>query len=292
MTDVALATAAELPSLIDDEDAFRTALEARDIAAEPVVWSDESVEWGEFDAVLVRTIWDYYRRANAFDAWLDRLDCATTTVWNSVRTLRWNSHKFYLRDLAERGVPTLQTAYLDRGAGVSLDGLMADCGWDEVVVKPAMSAGAFETKRISRADADAAQTWFEDLIARRDVLVQRFADEIEAGEWSLVFFDGAYSHAWNSLPASDDVTTFDGIDADYEPDSRVQRRASAALAATRDALDLDPADLPYARVDYVERDGDPVVLELELIEPFLGLERGAGATARFRDTLLAYYEGR
>jgi len=287
VTDVALATAAELPSLIDDEDAFRTALEARDITAEPVVWSDEPVEWGEFDAVLVRTIWDYYRRANAFDAWLDRLDCAPTTVWNSVRTLRWNSHKFYLRDLAERGVPTLQTAYLDRGAGVSLDGLMADRGWDEVVVKPAMSAGAFETKRISRADADAAQTWFEDLIARRDVLVQRFADEIEAGEWSLVFFDGAYSHAVRKHPEAGDfrVQSEHGgrVTAESPQAGLVEQAADVVAAVTAELRGQVPL---YARVDGIVRDEIFRLVEIELIEPELFFRADDGAGDRLAEAFV------
>ncbi|MFB6251636.1 MAG: RimK family alpha-L-glutamate ligase [Halobellus sp.] len=287
MTDVALATAAGLPSLIDDEDAFRTALDARGVTAEPVVWSDETVAWGEFDAVLVRTIWDYYRCEDAFDAWLDRLDRVPTSVWNPVRTLRWNSHKFYLRDLAEQGVPTLQTAFLERGADASLDELMADRGWDEVVVKPAMSAGAFETNRVSQADVDAAQAWFDEILARRDVLVQRFADEIEAGEWSLIFFDGAYSHAVRKQPEAGEFR----VQSEHGGRAAAESPRGGLIEQATDVVEAVTAELKrqvplYARVDGIVRDGTFRLIEIELIEPRLFFRADDGAGGRLAEAFL------
>ena len=289
---LAVVTGAHTDGLSEGGERIAAALDERGVTVEPERWDDPAVDWDAYDAVLFRSCWEYPEDPSRFRTLLDDLEASAAAVANPLAAVRWNAHKSYLLDLEAAGVAIPPTRFVPADSSVALDSLLREAGWGEAIVKPAVGAMSADVWRTNPdAAADAADR-FRALVADGDVIVQQFLPEIHDGERSIVYLGGEYSHAWNSLPASDDVTTFDGIDADYEPDSRVQRRASAALAATRDALDLDPADLPYARVDYVERDGDPVVLELELIEPFLGLERGAGATARFRDTLLAYYEGR
>ncbi|WP_052436978.1 hypothetical protein [Georgenia sp. SUBG003] len=47
-----------------------------------------------------------------------------------------------------------------------------------------------------------------------------------------------------------------------------------------------PADVTYARVDLVEVDGEPSVMELELVEPELFLGHSPDAVDRFADHLL------
>lgn len=301
MTAIALATCEELPSLVDDDATFVAALRDRGVTVEPVVWSDDSVTWDRFDAVLVRSIWDYYRHPEKFAAWVDRLEAASCPVWNHPETLRWNRHKFYLRDLAERGVSTLPTEYVERGSDASLSAMLDDRGWDEVVVKPAVSAGAFATKRIARSDADAEQSWFDDLLAERDILVQRFADGITAGEWSLVFFDGAFSHAVVKRPKAGDFR----VQEDHGGSVAVESPSESLRAQAHDVVDAVTAEMDgerplYARVDGIERgnsdrvgqvesgagaDTDFHLLEVELIEPELFFRVDDDAGPRLAEAL-------
>lgn len=287
MTDIALATSADLPSLIDDDADFVSALRDRGAAPDPVVWSDDAVAWGDYDAVVVRSIWDYYRRPEAFAAWVDRLDDAPCAVWNPPATLRWNGHKRYLRGLAERGIPVLETEYVERGTDVSLADLLDARGWEEAVVKPAVSAGAFETRRIRAADADAEQRWLADLLARRDVLIQRYAPEIAAGEWSLVYVDGAYSHAVRKRPEDGDFrvqSEHGGRVAAASPPAALKEQGSRVVEAVTDELG---GDRPlYARVDGIERDGTFRLIEVELVEPELFFRADPAAGARLADALL------
>ena len=77
--------------------------------------------------------------------------------------------------------------------------------WTQSVVKPTVSASAYGTWRTSLATADADQRQFDDELMQRSLLVQPFADEIvTSGEWSIVFFDGDYSHAVLKKPAFGD----------------------------------------------------------------------------------------
>ena len=295
MTSIALATAADLPDLVDDDASFVTALRDRGVTATPVVWSDGSVEWDDFDAVVVRSIWDYYRRPDEFAAWVDRVDAASPAVLNDPATLRWNRHKFYLRDLEDRGIATLPTEYVQRGTEATLSDVFDRRGWDELVVKPAVSAGAFETRRIGREDAEDEQPWFGGLVGDRDVLVQEFADGITAGEWSLVFFGGSYSHAAVKRPEAGDFRVQEdhgGSVAAETPSESLRKRASEVV----DAVTAERGgDVPlYARVDGIERDRgcggtDGVefrLLEVELIEPELFFRVDPDAGERLADALL------
>jgi glutathione synthase/RimK-type ligase-like ATP-grasp enzyme len=287
VTSVALATCADLPSLVADDAPFLAALRDRGASVEPVVWSDETVDWNQYDVVVVRSIWDYYERPGEFAAWVDDVEAASCDVWNRPETLRWNSHKFYLRDLADRGVQTLPTAYVERGRDLSLAAVFEDRGWDELVVKPAVSAGASRTRRIARSGADAEQSWVDDLVADTDVLVQAFADDIAAGEWSLVFFGTEYSHAVVKRPEPGDFR----VQADHggsvdagTPDDAVRRQGARVVDAVSELLGHAPL---YARVDGIERQGAFHLLEVELIEPELFFRVDPAAGRRLADRLLS-----
>lgn len=269
MTDIALATCAELPSLIDDDAPFVEALRARGATVDPVVWTDETVDWNAFDAVVVRSIWDYFEHPDRFATWVDDLAAASCTVWNHPEVLAWNCHKFYLRELADCGVTTLPTEYVERGSDVSLTTIFDDRGWDELIVKPAVSAGAFETRRIARDDVATQQSWVAGLLGDYDVLVQEFAPDITAGEWSLVFLGGEYSHAVVKRPESGDfrVQEEHGGSVDVAtPSKSLREQANQVVDAVATCCGRDPR---YARVDGIERDGEFCLLEVELIEPEL-----------------------
>ncbi|WP_336021527.1 ATP-grasp domain-containing protein [Halobellus salinisoli] len=301
MTSIALATAPDLPDLVDDDTSFLAALREQSVNASVEIWSDESVAWGDFDAVLVRSIWDYYRHPEAFAAWIDRLETIETTVLNTPETLRWNRHKFYLRDLEARGVDTLPTAYLERGEEISLAAIFESRGWGEAVVKPAVSAGAFRTKRIARDDAADEQAWFEGLLADRDVLVQAFADGIGEGEWSLVFFDGEYSHSVLKRPKPGDFRVQEdhggSVDAGTPSKSLRVQANEVVDAVTKELGGTVPL---YARVDgitasdgqnrqaagEVANPADFRLLEVELIEPELFFRVDDGSGDRLADALL------
>src|SRR5262249_459946 len=68
---VALATYERAPGLAPDDRALVPALSARGIEVCAAVWSDATVDWSAFDAVVLRSCWDYHLRFAEFRAWLD-----------------------------------------------------------------------------------------------------------------------------------------------------------------------------------------------------------------------------
>ena len=117
---VALVTYDARREVTDDDRHFADALAARGLSAHAIPWSDPGAGWSAFDAVVVRSSWDYFHRASEFHAWLDRLEAERVRVHNDVRILRWNADKTYLRDLEARGIPVIPTRWLEVGSSASL----------------------------------------------------------------------------------------------------------------------------------------------------------------------------
>jgi hypothetical protein len=74
-------------------------------AVVPAVWDDASIDWTKFDAIIIRSPWDYYQHADRFIAWIDLLDRHQLRVWNPTKILRWNMDKRYLLDLQKKKYP-------------------------------------------------------------------------------------------------------------------------------------------------------------------------------------------
>jgi hypothetical protein len=151
LADTALATCALLPHLDDDERLLIPALANLDVEAVPAVWDDSSVDWQSFRAVVIRSTWDYAERRDEYLEW-----CASLPrVLNPFPVIWWNTDKRYLRDLAAAGIPIVPTTWVD--PGVPVDGI--ELPDDELVVKPAVSAGARNTSRYRSGEADGARKW-------------------------------------------------------------------------------------------------------------------------------------
>jgi glutathione synthase/RimK-type ligase-like ATP-grasp enzyme len=278
---VALATSAAVPDLAPDDRLLLPALAARAIQAEPAVWDDPELAWERYDAVVVRSCWDYHHKPDRFDRWTRRIEAAGVPLWNPPALLRWNARKTYLRELAGDGVPVVPTRFLESGAGPELDAVLREAGWREAVVKPVVSASAHETWRAERGrPADGER--FRELVGRMPVMVQPFLPEIEReGEWSFCFFGGEYSHAVLKRPRPGDFrvqSDHGGVYHPAEPPDELIEQARAALRAAR-------SPTLYARVDGCLIEGELLLMELELLEPGLFLAMHPRAPERFADAL-------
>ena len=275
---IAFATSPELPELDADDRLALEPLGRRGVEVVPAVWSDPAVDWGAFELVVVRSCWDYHLEPEAFRAWIERLADAGLPVQNPPPVLRWNLDKHYLRELEEAGVPIAPTVWLPRGAAADLRAILAERGWSEAVVKPAVSLSAHGTWRTRRGSAAADQGRLERALAGGAMLVQRFLGEIVSeGEWSLTFLRGRFRHGVLKRPAAGDFRVqheHGGERLAREPEPALVRQARAVLERVEAAC-------LYARVDGVRIEGRLVLMELELIDPQLYLAQDPGAPERF-----------
>lgn len=280
MKQIALATSTQFASLTEDDRLLIEPLRDLGISAEAAVWSDPGVDWKRYDAVIVRSCWDYHLRLREFLQWIAALERGGVRVWNAPGMIRWNADKTYLRDLEKRGVPIVPTLWPDEQ--VDLRERMLSLGWEQAVVKPRISATAHRTELISVEKADLAQSLVDDLLRGPGLMVQEFMSAIQTrGEWSLVFFAGKFSHAVIKTPKAGDFRVqhdFGGAERSAEPPSEVREEATKVIGA------VDDVPL-YARVDGVENDGRFLLMELELIEPALFLSSHLQAPSRFASAI-------
>lgn len=259
-----LATSKNALELSEEDFTLLDALAAMGVPAKLVAWDDENFDWILATTVLIRTTWDYHLHLPEFLAWLEKIS-THATVWNSPALIRWNCDKQYLLELEAAGVPIVATHLAQEELDIvtAADGL----GWDSVVIKPSVAAGAYETLVFELPEhATAAQNHYDRLRAQGPVLIQPYVDGITVeGETSLVYFDGLLSHAVKKQPKAGDFRVqieFGGKYTVVEPNEKqieVAERIMGALAET-------PL---YARIDLVDVDGSPRLMELEMIEPEL-----------------------
>jgi glutathione synthase/RimK-type ligase-like ATP-grasp enzyme len=273
---LALATSADHPSIQPDDAYLAASLQRLGVDPVVCVWNDPRVDWSAFDAVLIRTIWDYFKHHAAFLDWLDRLDRLGVPTINDSALLRWNSDKRYLLELARHDVPIIPTRL---ASAAELPGVLATMS-GSLVIKPSISGGAWHTVRGSVGDAafDAAVA---KLPRELDYLVQPFVPEVvSAGEWSLLYFAGTFSHAVLKRPAAGDYRVqgeHGGSAVPAQPDAATLAAAAHALAAV---AAIGHGDHAYVRVDGVISAGRFLIMELELIEPFLHLAAHPAAAER------------
>jgi glutathione synthase/RimK-type ligase-like ATP-grasp enzyme len=272
---VAIASFAEKPDLRADDAFLREALEAAGICPVPVVWDDESVAWSEFDACLIRSVSDYHLKQDSFLNWLQRLPNATQ-VWNEPDLVAWNTDKSYLLQLSSHGVPIIPTYWLEQSSRVELAGLLEDCGWNDVVLKPTVGLAA---QRLLRVDGsrDEDQAGLDDLLADFGVMAQPFLPSVvERGETSLVFIEGELTHTVRKRAGEGDFRVqrcWGGTSALCQPTADELEVADRTMAL----LGTDPI---FARIDVVEGPDGPCLIELELIEPDLFFREMPAAARR------------
>lgn len=285
LPDVALATCSLLPELDADERSLIPELETLGVVAEARVWDDPSTRWDDVSLVVIRSTWDYAGRRESFLEW-----CAQVPrVLNALPVLAWNTDKMYLRALAEAGIPTVPTTWID--AGLRDRGFLLPEG--HLVVKPVISSGAQHTSRYRPDDHAAARVHVQELLtAGRAVMVQPYIESVDTeGETGLIYIAGSFSHAIRkgALLRAPGVAT-DQLWAVEDITPRMPDVDERALAeATLDALSWPRETLLYARVDVVRgSDGVPLLLELELAEPSLFLGLGSGAAAGLAIAIAAH----
>ncbi len=281
---IALVTAVAARDLDEDLPPLESAL--RNAGADVTIaeW-DRPHDWSRFDIALLRSTWDYPDRLTDFLGWTEEVS-RKTVLLNPLPLVKWSSDKHYLNDLAKKEVPTVPTKFIEPGerADLRIAELLSQFETQEFVIKPAIGAGSRDAQRFGREEkADAARHALRMLNENRSVLLQPYLSRVdEHGETALIYFEGEFSHAIRKGPLlkrKEGPTT--ELFAKETITARTPDAAERSVGAR--ALRAVPLDVPlYARVDLIrDQAGEPVVLELELIEPSLFFPFAAGSVERF-----------
>jgi len=239
-------------------DALRAPFAKKGLDLIDVDWADPTQNWADYGAAIIGTTWDYWDHADQFLATLDTIE-AQTQLHNPAALVRWNAHKHYLEDLQQKGARLIPTLWIDRVDQTAFDAAFTELGSDDLVFKRQVGAGAAGQYRLSPGDT------LPDM--PHPMMVQPFLNRIQTeGEYSFIFIGGAFCHALLKQAKAGDYriqSSYGGFETPVTPTPEDLADAQAVL----NTLDEMPL---YARVDMLrDADGRLLLMELELIEPYL-----------------------
>jgi glutathione synthase/RimK-type ligase-like ATP-grasp enzyme len=253
------------------------ALTSAGCSVDAVAWTGVDDVSG-YDFVLPLVAWGYHLDYPRWLALLDRAEAEHWPMINPPALLRWSSDKAYLAELADRSIATVPTLALEACCDADLEEARRRFGCEWLVIKPPVSGAAWGTHRLGPNDDLPADS------VRRPMIVQPLIEEIaRTGEFSLMLFDGEFSHAVVKRPRSGEFRVqphLGGVTLRSPP-------PPGGVALAKQALAAAPTPATYARVDIVPDDeGVLRIMELELIEPALFLDHAADGGAAFTRSIL------
>jgi glutathione synthase/RimK-type ligase-like ATP-grasp enzyme len=264
----------------DEENIYlETALKKRGFNSKIVCWDDTTIEWNKADLVISRMTGTYFKDPQRFLKWAGKVD-KTTKLWNPYPIIEWNIHKSYLIELQKKGIPIPETILIPQNTEQSFESILEMIPWDDFIVKPCIAAGSGGLRRFTKDSPDfETHLWnlnkhgfvqvfiFGNLeFIPSDTLIQQFIPEIkENGESSLIFFGSKYSHSMIKKAKVDDFRAHPIWGATIERYNPTESEIDICL----EILNMLEHPIEYARFDMIPIEEQPLIIEVELIDPNL-----------------------
>ncbi|MBE2217098.1 MAG: hypothetical protein IAE90_02770 [Ignavibacteria bacterium] len=261
-------------TILEEDRILREALEKRGLKVTRTNWDNPDFNWAETKYVIFRTPWDYFSRYDEFAPWLEKTGKVTKFI-NPADIITWNIDKHYMLELQKGGINIPNTIFLEPGETRSLTEITAGLNWDEFILKPAISGGAWHTYRMNRDTIARHEEIFKELIKERSMLVQEYQNSISSmGEVSYMVFGGRFTHAVLKKGKGADFRvqeSFGGTVHEYSPSLKEIDFAQSVVKNSR-------AGILYARVDVMWDNNNELSLgELEVFEPALWFRKNPDA---------------
>ena len=229
-----------------------------------ISWSSKSFDWSNVKYVIFRTTWDYFEKLNDFRLWMKKTSKKTKFI-NPYSQILWNLDKVYLNDFKNQGINIVPSFFVNQKC--SLSEIINYTKWENVVVKPTISAAAWNTHLVLKQDLSLFEPTFQDLQKNHNLLVQEFQKNIlSRGEFSLIVIGGKYTHAVIKRVKKGDYRVQDDYGGSVE-----RYNAPNEMVGFAESIISKCDPIPfYARVDIIIDNNNELALsELELIEPEL-----------------------
>lgn len=255
-----------------------------------ISWHAIDIDWSQYDAVIVRSTWDYQEHADAFIDKLIEITKHDTVLINPLSLMQWNISKRYLQILQTQGITIIPSVFFDSVAISDIYAQFAYFDTQEIIIKPLISANSDNTFRLDHTNLMAQAGPLSNIFSTTPCVIQPFLDSvINEGEYSLFYFNGEYSHTIRKVPKSGDFRVQEehgGELITVIPDERQLSAAAKVLAAL-------PEKSLYARVDLIrnpraQKDDIWQLMEVELIEPSLYFNMDEASPERFVQATLNY----
>ena len=180
-----------------------------------------------FDAIIMRSAWDYHTRYETFITFLNTLKKSKVPIFNDIDIMLWNSNKSYLLDLEKNGIPIVPTILIKTEENIPMKTIKK---WNDIIIKPTIGASAHNIQKLNTTNIVYKE--IITLLAKRDILIQPFIKEVMEGEISFMFFNKKFSHTMLKKPKSNDFRTqleFGGKEERIYPSLQLLKEATNIL---------------------------------------------------------------
>ena len=244
-----------------------------------VPWESKSACWDDFDAVIIRSTWDYQQKEKIFFKTLVKISKSKAKLYNPLSVVKWNINKKYLKDLEDRNIAIIPTKFFDTFDYNGIKKCFLSFETNTLIIKPSISANADDTYIIEKPSIDNDRALLSNSFDNKEYLVQPFLDNIKTeGEYSLIFFGNILSHVLLKTPKSGDF--------------RVQEEHGGILKSINSPenslVDFGlkviknlPMPCLYSRIDVVRNKDQFLLMEVELIEPSLYFNMNSESAIKF-----------
>ncbi len=277
MRRVAIATAVSDDVEFDpDGQILLDALAEVDVEGSMCLWSNESIDWTDYELTVIRSTWDYTRDLPAYLEWARGIE----RLLNPYPIIEYSTDKHYLSDLARRSHRIVPSTFCDVGGEPEFPE-------GPFVIKPTVGAGSIDAEKFAPNEHERALAHVRHLHGSgRDAMIQPYVASIDRdGERALVFIDGSFSHAMTKGAMLN--TAADDRDALFRREQMSAAEAEPDAVAFAEAVLHEESfrGLLYARVDLVKMEEDWAIMELELVEPSLFLAYDDRAPRRLAEAI-------
>lgn len=262
------------PTAENEDDTLLKFLITKGLSIEKVIWNDSSVDWSNYQLAILKSPWDYFDLIHDFYDWLAKIKQKNIKLLNPVDVVKWNADKHYLQDIKNAGLKVTPSSFLAKGDDVNFEKYFEQFNSDKLIVKPAVSGGSKNTFKVTATNTEEIIEKLTPLLALEDFIVQPFLNEVEEnGEWSFLFFGGKFSHSLLKKAKPGDFRVQHSFGGTIHP----QEAPTHLLTDAEKYVHQFAKGCLYARVDGTVINNEFVLMELELIEPFLFLNEDENA---------------
>lgn len=273
MKKIALLSKDNLDNFTCDDKLLKEPLKKLGYQMSSISWRAHE-DWSQYAAVIIRSTWDYQDHYEDFLKVLSEIS-SKTLLLNNLETVKWNSHKSYLKELRAKGVKIIPTLFHDQIQNLETTQICKLLETEKIIFKPYVGANSDNTYPVELGQELPAI----DLSSGK-FFVQAFVENVlTEGEFSLFFFKGEYSHTILKTPKSGDYRVqeeWGGHIQEVEPEEDLLK--TAASIVDKDQL--------YCRIDLVRGKSGFELMELELIEPALYFRMNKDSAELFAKKLI------
>ncbi len=232
-----------------------------------IPWDSISINWDDFEAVIIRSTWDYQQKEKLFFKTLQSIEASTATLYNSLDTVKWNINKRYLLELERENISIIPTKFYDSFDFDIVSQLFSFFNENKLIIKPCVSANADDTFILEQSKMENLKSVLKNTFSQKNFLVQPFIKNIKSeGEYSLIYFGNRLSHVLLKTPKNGDFRVQEEHGGSLK---KINKPESLLIDFGNKVMQTIPYQCLYSRVDVVRDGNNYLLMEVELIEPSL-----------------------